>query len=91
MERSYAQTSTNANATPRERRVPRGFASVLKFLETAGRVERTFTERGTAGTPDGAPMMRRRYHLEKTAAAIGIGLMGMAWRQPKPSHQLPAR
>jgi len=76
----FAPTSTRVSATPRGLHAARVCISVPKYFEEVDLVGWLFMGHTTVGTLDGAPMVRRWHHLEKTAAAIGTILTANAWR-----------
>ena len=76
----FARTSIRASVIPKEGSATMVYTSVPKFCEVAGLVGCLTTGHTTVETLDGAPVMKRWHHQEKTITAIGTNPMATAWR-----------
>ena len=80
MEKPFARTSTRALAAPKEDNAPMVCTNVPKSCEEAGLVACLTTVHTIVETPDGAPVMERQHHQEKTITAICPKPKATAWR-----------
>ena len=87
----FAQITTKASVAPKDHSAPRVCISVLKSFGVADLVGCLSMGRTTVGTLDGAPMVRRRHHLEKAVAVNVMSLMVNTRRKPGLSHWHPVR
>ena len=85
----FAKNSIKAGARLRAGPANTVYTNVPKLVELVGHVGWPTTEHTTVEIPDGAPVMERSHHQEKTVTAVGTNLMATAWRQPRQSRQLP--
>ena len=87
----FARISTRVGASPRAHLAPRACIGVPKSCVRADLVGCRFMGHITVGTLDGAPMVRRRHHLEKAVAVNVMSLMVNIRRKPGLSPWHPVR
>ena len=76
----FARNLTRANVAPRDAHAIKAYTSAPKFCEVVDPAECHSMGHITVVINDGAPVVKRWHHQEKTEAASGAKQMMAAWR-----------